>query len=501
MKDAASRWPWTLNPGPQTDAYTSEADELYFGGQAHGGKTALLLMLAATQHTKSIIFRRTFKQLTGADGLVQKSHEFYDLLPDAQFVGSPTPLWRLPGGRLLEFGAVEREDDKTNYKGRGHDLKAFDEMSEFTESQYLFLIGWARTNRPDQRVRIVGASNPPTSSEGLWVVRRWAPWLDPGHSNPAAPGELRWFARIDNVDTEVEDGTPFDYKGETLYPKSRTFIPSSYADNPYTQPDYVAQMQALPEPLRSQVLYGDHSVSLQDHPWQVIPTAWIWKANERWREWEAAGKPGRLTGIGADIGGGKASGDPTVFARAYDVVKIDSLDTRVQASDPNAAITEFAGELHQLLDANPLAEAIVDAVGIGLGVLHILVSWGKRARGFIASLPTALTERSGTRGFVNARMAAWWLVREMLDPDNGVPVCLPPDEQLKADLTAPRYSIAANGKFQLESKESLQRRLGRSTDAGDSVVQALAGPVLCDEAAQKDEYVRITYDPPRFGNY
>jgi hypothetical protein len=42
--------PWTLNPGPQTDAYTSEADELYFGGRAGGGKTALLLILAATQH-------------------------------------------------------------------------------------------------------------------------------------------------------------------------------------------------------------------------------------------------------------------------------------------------------------------------------------------------------------------------------------------------------------------------------------------------------------------
>src|SRR5574341_530270 len=224
LKDNASRLPWKLNPGPQTDAYYSEADELYFGGRAGGGKTALLLILAATQHMKSIIFRRTFKQLTGADGLVQKSHEFYDLLPGSHYVGSPTPLWRLPERRLVEFGAVEREEDKSNYKGRGHDLKAFDELPEFTESQYLFLTGWARTDQPGQRVRIVGAGNPPTSSEGEWVIRRWGPWLDPGHSNPAELGELRWFARIDDTDTEVEDGTPFEYKGEVLHPKSRTFI-------------------------------------------------------------------------------------------------------------------------------------------------------------------------------------------------------------------------------------------------------------------------------------
>jgi hypothetical protein len=30
---------WQPNPGPQTNAYYSQADELFYGGQAGGGKT------------------------------------------------------------------------------------------------------------------------------------------------------------------------------------------------------------------------------------------------------------------------------------------------------------------------------------------------------------------------------------------------------------------------------------------------------------------------------
>ena len=34
---------WIPNPGPQTEAYLSEADIIHYGGQAGGGKTQLLL--------------------------------------------------------------------------------------------------------------------------------------------------------------------------------------------------------------------------------------------------------------------------------------------------------------------------------------------------------------------------------------------------------------------------------------------------------------------------
>ena len=92
--------------------------------------------------------------------------------------------------------------------GRPHDFIGFDEISNFTFGQYIFLTTWNRTEIPGIRTRIISAGNPPTNTEGEWVIRRWAPWLDPGHGNMAV--QVR-FAGSPTLMTkeEVEDGKPF----------------------------------------------------------------------------------------------------------------------------------------------------------------------------------------------------------------------------------------------------------------------------------------------------
>src|SRR3954452_21034198 len=40
---------WVPNPGPQTQAFVCEADELLYGGEAGGGKTDLGIGLALTE--------------------------------------------------------------------------------------------------------------------------------------------------------------------------------------------------------------------------------------------------------------------------------------------------------------------------------------------------------------------------------------------------------------------------------------------------------------------
>jgi hypothetical protein len=62
-----SREVWLTLPGPQLEAYYSEADELFYGGSAGGGKTDLLLGLALTQHRHTKIFRREAPQLERLD--------------------------------------------------------------------------------------------------------------------------------------------------------------------------------------------------------------------------------------------------------------------------------------------------------------------------------------------------------------------------------------------------------------------------------------------------
>src|SRR5688500_3606991 len=60
------------NPGPQTEAYLSEADETFYGGAAGGGKSALLCGMAVNDHKRSLILRREYPQIKGLEDEVAK---------------------------------------------------------------------------------------------------------------------------------------------------------------------------------------------------------------------------------------------------------------------------------------------------------------------------------------------------------------------------------------------------------------------------------------------
>jgi hypothetical protein len=71
-------------------------------------------------------------------------------------------------------------------------------------------------------------------------------------------------------------------------------------------------------------------------------------------------------------------------------------------------------------------------------------------------------------GFLNTRARNMWRLREALDPDGPEPIALPPSKELRADLVTPRWKLVASG-IQVESKDEIKKRVGRSTDWGDSV--------------------------------
>jgi len=156
------------------------------------------------------------------------------------------------------------------------------------------------------------------------VIRFWAPWIRRNHSNPAAPGELRFYVVLNGQDTEVDGPDPVDYHGETLFPKSRTFIPAGIRDNPYFDgTGYLGQLQSLPEPLRSILLNGDFFIEEEPQINQVIPTGWIRQAQARWRGDDLRAQ-GPLTDVGLDPSRGGA--DTTVFSsRALDPVSGDNI--------------------------------------------------------------------------------------------------------------------------------------------------------------------------------
>lgn len=200
----------------------------------------------------------------------------------------------------------------------------------------------------------------------------------------------------------------------------------------------------------------------------VIPLAWVELAMERWRALERNGElPEKhtLTCVGADIA--EEGGDDTIIALRYgevigEIRKVRRGDVMEATGHVKAALSGVEG--------NP--PAIVDAIGIGAGVVPRLREQGYSAVPFKSSNKTKLRDVSRELEFLNCRSAMYWRLRDLLDPANGHKVALPPDDQLISDLTAPKWWIASTGKIQIENKVDLRHRLGRSPDVGEGVLLA-----------------------------
>ncbi len=195
----------------------------------------------------------------------------------------------------------------------------------------------------------------------------------------------------------------------------------------------------------------------------VIPLAWVEAANEKWRALEESGEWGGFSCCGVDVARGGE--DRTVIALRYG----DAIRELRRSSKRDTM--ETTGAVAGILQAHG-GEAIVDVIGIGAGVVDRLKEQRKAVRAFNASEHTDAKDRSGELGFVNKRSAAWWHLRELLDLASDRQIALPPDDLLTGDLTAPHWHPMSAGKIQVEAKDDIKKRIGRSTDDGDAVVMA-----------------------------
>lgn len=477
---------WQPDPRnkPQCLAYelakSGEVMEIGYGGQAGGGKTDTLLGIAATLFKRSRIMRREFPQL---DGIIQRGDE---LFPE-QFVGGPKKSWRFDG-RIISLRSMQHEKDWKKYQGQPLEFLGIDEAAEFAERPIRALTGWVRS-AAGVRTLIMLGFNPPTSAEGEWVIRYFAPWLDPAYPNAAQSGEIRWLAHIPDGSQEkiieCPNGEPFvdAATGQTIYPISRTFVHASRRDNPYLGDEYERRLQNMPEPLRTLLMTGDFTVSAQDDPWQVIPTNWVLEAQERWRNTprpEVA-----LRSIGVDVAHGGA--DNTVIARLFGVW-FDELLVYPGGATPNGE--EVARRVEQVWDKT--APIAVDAVGYGASAADTMTSWGMAPLPINFGANSDRLDKSRRFQFFNQRAECYWALRDALDPASGENICLPPSRTLRSDLCSLRYKIV-RGKIQLEPKEEVKKRLNRSPDEGDTVVlawraaQMLGVPLVLDWQYKPDE--------------
>lgn len=509
---------WKPNPGPQGLAYDSEADELLYGGGAGGGKSDLLLGIMLTRARNGAIFRAEKDQ---TDGLVERSIE---IMGDATSYKIGARRWSLPGGRRLRFSGCRDQREATREQGRPKSHVGIDELTHFTENRYLFLTGWQRIAMGKKgeiyETQTICTCNPPTDSDGRWIIDRWRPWLSPKYEEStgrpkAIAGELRWFIRNkDGHDQEVDPAFSFEIEpglvvfedegfGEVIHqlskkprlllddgrmvtgkampividgrafkPKSRTFIPALLSDNPQLMgTDYEAQVQALPEPLRSILLFGDWSNAGSDAEWQLYPAKWIELAHARWSPRKGTAK-GQLDALGMDVARGSPEGH-SVYAPLYG---LDWFDLIVGIPGPQTKDgPEAAGFAVQIVQGT-YGTVYCDVGGPGASAYDSLKAAEPTVGWRVVPVNNQdAVDRVGFGGIidiVDVRALTHFLLYKALDPNGPNPIALPPCEELDKDLLAVRYKMTAAG-MQLIPKDILRKKSGRGFNWSDAVANAM----------------------------
>src|SRR5581483_8329883 len=250
------------------------------GGAAGGGKTWGLLLEpirhVSVQHFGAVIFRREMPRITQEGGMWDESLTLYPYLGGVPRM-SPTHEWRFPSGATITFAHLQHETDKLNWAGAQIPLLLFDQLEEFTEGQFWYLLSRNRSTvgiRPYLRA----TCNPVPEDDpvGGWLHRLLQWWIDPvtGYAIAARSGALRWFSRVGDelvwgdsraglLAELLARGVP----AEDADPLSLTFIPMDLESNRALlakDPGYRAKLLALPLVERERLLRGN---------WNVKPTA------------------------------------------------------------------------------------------------------------------------------------------------------------------------------------------------------------------------------------
>ena len=304
------------------------------------------------------------------------------------------------------------------------------------------------------------------------VIDYFGAWLDERHLDPAEPGEIRWYYRDDDgIEHEKKDALPVKVtiggKTESQKPKSRCFIPSRIYDNQYLMDTgYMQHLMSLPEPMRSQLLLGEFRTGIVDSERQIIKTEWVDDAMDRWEKQKFEGRSKPMDSMGVDVSRG--GNDFTVIARRHEFFWDEMIRLRGKETDTGQKVASQC--VAHLRDG---AEINIDVVGVGSSPYDILRASGVKVNPVVSQKRKGLPSADYGLKIYNLRSALWWLMRKILDPANGCDAVLPKDNRLRKELISPRYEESGQGYLQIESKDSIRRRLGHSTDEADALIYTL----------------------------
>ena len=108
----------------------------------------------------------------------------------------------------------------------------------------------------------------------------------------------------------------------------------------------------------------------------------------------------------------------------------------------------------------------VDVIGVGSGVVDRLREQGYHVVGVNSS-----DRADDSDKYINKRTEMCFSLRERFIEGE---IKIIQDEELMGELSSPKYKINSTGKFQVEAKDEVKKRIGRSPDLADSCVYCFA---------------------------
>ena len=263
------RVPWTAKyiphkPTPKQYAFLMlDIQEALYGGAAGGGKSDALLMgalqYASVPNYSALLLRRSYTDLSLPGALMDRTRQWLSTT-DAVWRDS-NKTWVFPGGGTLTFGYLERPGDEYRYQSTEFQYVGFDELTQFTETQYRYLFS---------RLRRLSDTNVPLRMRAA--------------SNPGGIGHEWVRERFIDAEGTVE---------------GRIFISASLPDNPYLDQDaYLNSLQQLDPITRQQLLMGDWSArqpgNLFKREWFPVVSELPVMVNKSVRYWDLAATPAKL---------------------------------------------------------------------------------------------------------------------------------------------------------------------------------------------------------------
>lgn len=217
------------------------------------------------------IFRKNANQITQQGGLWDESMELYSQIKGAVPRITDRQWWfKDKEGNVcskVSFKHIERDADVHSYQGGQITAIFYDELCHFSEYTFFYMLS---RNRSTCGVRpyVRATCNPDPDS---WVAKFIEWWIDQdtGYPIKERSGVIRWMVRIQDTihwgDTKEELWEECHLKTpeEREKVKSVTFIPALLSDNPALMkkdPGYRANLEALPEVEREQLLHGNWKI-------------------------------------------------------------------------------------------------------------------------------------------------------------------------------------------------------------------------------------------------